>query len=82
MAAPRISEKASALAEYWYRANLMRDLVHATLEILEDDQDQNVARDWEFRAYLAYWLSALFVVVEGFNRLKMKDAQVPIPKGL
>ena len=66
------------LAEYWFRARLMHDLLHALMEAYDDglraiDKD---GHSWEFLTYLDYWLSALFVVVEGFNKLKLKDARV------
>jgi hypothetical protein len=66
------------LAEYWFRARLMHDLLHALMEAYDDDL-RAIDKDghsWEFLTYLDYWLSALFVVVEGFNKLKLKDARV------
>lgn len=49
----------------------MRDEYKGDLkQIYEDD------RWWEFETYLLYWLSALFVVVEGFNKLGLKDVRV------
>ena len=66
------------LAQYWFRARLMHDLLHWMLE--EHDRDINAIYDsgegWDFETFMAYWLSGLFVVVEGFNKLKLKDARV------
>jgi hypothetical protein len=79
MSAIRIPENAIArLAEYWYRANLMHELLHKMREMYQDDIEQirKEGHDWEFLAYLCFWLSALFVVVEGFNKLKLKNARV------
>ena len=66
------------LAQYWFRAKLMHDYLHAmkeecggNLQTIYDEGNW-----WELNTYLSYWLSALFVVVEGFNKLKLKDARV------
>jgi hypothetical protein len=65
------------LAEYWFRANIMHDHLHKILQVHGDmDALEKAGLEWEFLTYLAHWLSALFVVVEGFNKLKLKDAQV------
>jgi|GEM_PF-6239299 len=74
--ANQVSKQAlERLAKYWFRANLMREYVHA---IVEDTPLENLSSDdwWEFETYLSYWLSGLFIVVEGFNKLKLKDARV------
>jgi hypothetical protein len=66
------------LAKYFFRANLMHDFLH----VMMDDYDGDIgkihaeSRGWEFETYLVHWLSGLFVVVEGFNKLKLKDARV------
>jgi hypothetical protein len=76
----RISETAlKRLAEYWYRADLMHGLMHTMIEDLFDGDIDRINAEgysWEFVTYLSYWLSGLFVVVEGFNKLKLKDARV------
>ena len=56
-----------ALAEYWISADCMHTLTH----FLKDDWmvGKDEAVEVEFRTYLSYWLSALYVVVEGFNEL-------------
>jgi hypothetical protein len=75
--AQRIADNASnRLAKYWFRAELMRDIVHTVVE--ETDDLKNLPKEswWEFETFLFYWLSALFVLVEGFNKLKLKDARV------
>lgn len=68
------------LAMYWFRARMMHDFVHAMKDEVKDrgglDQIYENGEWWEFETFICYWLSALFVVVEGFNRLKLKDARV------
>jgi hypothetical protein len=56
---------------------MMRDTVHSMLEQHEPGL-KTLSKDdwWEFETFLFYWLSALFVLVEGFNKLKLKDARV------
>ena len=74
----RIDDAALAqLAKYCYRANLMREFVHFIAEESEPNL-MNLKKDdwWEFETYLHYWLSALFVLVEAFNKLRIKDAVV------
>jgi hypothetical protein len=66
------------LARYWFRARLMHDLLHWMIE--EHDGSIDAIYDggegWDFETFMAYWLSGLFVVVEGFNKLKLRDARV------
>jgi hypothetical protein len=31
---------------------------------------------WEFLTYLKYWLAGLFVLVEGINKLEIRDARI------
>ena len=55
----------------------MRQLLHELI-----DQHGNIGtvidagHEHELETYLVFWLSGLFVVVEGFNKLKLKDARV------
>jgi hypothetical protein len=79
---PRVSDAAlKALARYWFRAQLMRKLTHQMKDkylVNTTVRRQNAfkKRFWEFDAYVSHWLSALFVVVEGFNKVKMRDERV------
>ncbi len=77
---PRVSDEGvKRLAFYFYRANLMRGLTHEMRDYLFAPRRRRSTQSkhaWEFFAYLEHWLSALFVVVEGFNKLKMHDARV------
>ena len=55
--------------------------MHDHLHYLKDECApglQGLDKDhwWEFEAYLDHWLSALFVLVEGFNKLKIRDVEV------
>jgi hypothetical protein len=55
----------------------MHDWLHALREEYGDIQGViDAGCEWELEAYLSYWLAGLFVVVEGFNKLKLKDARV------
>ena len=52
----------------------MHTLVHTT----EGAWLENAAKHkTEFETYIAFWLSALHVVVEGFKELKLDATQVP-----
>jgi hypothetical protein len=79
---PRVSDAAlHSLARYWFRAQLMRKLTHQMREkylINPTKRREKAFRDrfWEFDTYLSHWLSALFVVVEGFNKSKMHDTRI------
>jgi Ni,Fe-hydrogenase I cytochrome b subunit len=77
---PRVSDDGvKRLAFYFYRANLMRGLTHEMRDYLFAPRRRSSTQTkhaWEFFTYLEHWLSALFVVVEGFNKLKMHDARV------
>ncbi len=66
------------LGEYWLRAEIMHDFLHAMREAYDGDLGKlrTDGHWWEFEAFLSYWLSGLFVVVEGFNKLKLKDSRV------
>jgi hypothetical protein len=66
------------LAGYWNRAKLMHDFVHYMMEATEGafDKIKKEELDHEFMTFLSYWLSGLFVVVEGFNKLKLRDKRV------
>jgi hypothetical protein len=77
MATPVVSDLAiQRLCRYWYRAQLMRELTHYMRDEHTSENDYLRENWWEFETYLSYWLSGLFVVVEGFNKLKLKDARV------
>jgi hypothetical protein len=55
----------------------MREHVHTLVEQYEPNLS-GLLKDnwWEFETYLVHWLGALFVLVEGFNKLKLRDAHV------
>jgi len=71
-------EEIAALAHYWFRAETMHKAVHAIRDHYEGDLKRLQADGmwWHLETYLSFWLAALFVVVEGFNKLKMKDPRV------
>jgi hypothetical protein len=65
------------LGQYWLRAQLMHDHLHALIDVGGPSLSGIKREDWwKFETYLLHWLAALFVVVEGFNKLKLKDAEV------
>jgi hypothetical protein len=66
------------LARYWLRAELMHDRLHELRVVYNRDLQQlyDDGHGYEFEAYLQFWLSGLFVVVEGFNKLKLEDGRV------
>jgi len=62
-----------ALCEYWLAAEFMRRQTHA----IKDKWARARTRHWsEFRTYHSYWLSALYVVVEGFEKLGLDKKDV------
>jgi hypothetical protein len=63
-----------ALAVYWLRADVMLTLVLASKGAWLEDAAKHKT---EFETYIAFWLSALYVVVEGFRRLKLDATKVP-----
>ena len=73
-----LDEPVRRLAQYWFRAKLMHDYLHTMMDECEGDIQKIIdgGRGWELDTYLSYWLSGLFVVVEGFNKLKLKDKRV------
>jgi hypothetical protein len=74
----KIPEEAlNRLAEYWGRAQIMRrhfqDYINSHGGIPRAVAEGNGLR---LQTYLSFWMAALFVAVEGFNKLKLKDAHV------
>jgi hypothetical protein len=66
------------LANCWLRAEVMHGHVHEVRKLYRYKLER-VMKDgaWaQFETYVAFWLSALFVVVEGFNKLKIKEPRV------
>jgi hypothetical protein len=73
-----ISEEAYyRLATYWGRAQIMRrhfkDFTDYYGGIPGAVANGNCLR---LETYLSFWMAALFVTVEGFNKLKLKDKKV------
>ncbi len=68
------SDPTLALCLYWLSARLMHYHVHDlrdTYGDMEGIEDAGLFR--EFQTYFSYWLSALYVVAEGFRELGLKD---------
>jgi hypothetical protein len=76
----QIDEGVRRLALYWNRARLMHHLLHQVKDAYDGDlyairAEKGLA--WvEFETFLLYWLAALFVCVEGFNKLRLNDPKV------
>jgi hypothetical protein len=68
---------AGAATSPWGRAQLMRrhfnDFINSHGGIRKAVAKGNGLR---LETYLSFWMAALFVAVEGFNKLKLKDARV------
>lgn len=65
------------LAEYWLSARLMHDHVHEMREEFGDVMGvEQAGFSVEFLTYLTFWLSALYVVCEGFLELKFSDPRI------
>ncbi len=66
------------LTLYWIRALAMRRNMWRLTREVEADAGL-ISDDWfgyEFTTVVGYWLASLFVVVEGFNKLGIKDPRV------
>lgn len=62
------------LAEYWLSADIMHEHLHEMRDAFGgvaaiDQADESGA----FLTYMAFWLSALYVVAEGFTTLRLTD---------
>jgi hypothetical protein len=70
-------EALDRLAGYWGRAQIMRrhfqDFIDSYGGINKAVAKGNGLR---LETYLSFWMAALFVAVEGFNKLKLKDPRV------
>jgi hypothetical protein len=55
----------------------MHQLVHFLLDELGSiDAIWKQGHDLEFATYMSFWLSSLFVTVEGYNRLRLKNEKI------
>ncbi|WBO21118.1 hypothetical protein [Sphingomonas abietis] len=64
------------LCRYFFRANVMKK--HLDKMVMDHDGiDGAIAEDWDaFWAYHNFWLAGLWVACEGFDRLKLSDAEI------
>ena len=75
----QVSEDAyNRLAQYWGRGQIMRGLLHSLLDEHGNDIQKIMDDGYGLRleTYMSFWMAALFTTVEGFNKLKLKDAEV------
>ncbi len=70
-----LTDPVLALCGYWFSARVMHYHVHDLMDAADRDIDRIVdaGLKYEFFTYIAYWLSALYVVCEGFRELKLID---------
>lgn len=72
-----INDPVLRLAHYWLSAKLMHEHLHdlrhhfGTLDAIEE-----AGEIMDFEVYLGFWLSALYVVAEGFVELRLKDPEI------
>lgn len=74
-----VSEEAYyRLAQYWGRAQIMRALFNGLIDEHNGEIEAVIQEGYGLRleTYLSYWLAAVFVTLEGFNKLKLKDKHV------
>jgi|EndMetStandDraft_8_1072994.scaffolds.fasta_scaffold607897_2 hypothetical protein len=65
------------LAEHWGRAQIMRRHFQDFIELYGGlSKAVGKGNDLRLETYLSFWMAALFVAVEGFNKLKLKDARI------
>jgi hypothetical protein len=64
------------LARYWWRAQVMHGHVWEMRERFPNLEMKEMDDRWTFETYLLHWLAALFVLVEGFNKLGLRDREV------
>ena len=65
-----------ALHRYFIWANMMRTQFHATFSADPSSLEIWSGDSIERTAYLSYWYAALHVVVEGWRRLRLHDAEI------
>jgi hypothetical protein len=68
-----------SLHKYWIRANLMRMHFYQELDRVQaehDGPDVNFTDEFDLRAYMDYWYSAVYVVIEGYKKLKLDDGGI------
>lgn len=66
------------LYDYWKNAEVMHRHFIELMEQYDGQLDAMIAegQHWRFGAYLGFWLTSLYVVVEGFNKLGLKEPTV------
>jgi len=63
------------LVEYWSNAKIMHEHVHAIRNEYGGDIKNLVGtEDWSsFKVYLTFWIASLYVLIEGYETLKIHD---------
>jgi hypothetical protein len=62
------------LAQYWGRAQIMRRHFQEYIDSYGGIPGaMSKGNGLRLETYLSFWMAALFVTVEGFNKLKLKD---------
>jgi len=68
-----MKEAELSLHRYFIAANRMR--VHFD-EVLQAGKDARKPHQVETRLYMSYWYAGLYVVVEGWEELKLRDLEI------
>jgi len=65
-----------ALCNYWLSADIMHSLLHDMRDDFFAEEEGGETLWPEFRTYYSFWLSALYVVAEGFQELKLRSPTI------
>lgn len=70
--------KRMALNIYWFRADLMYRQMRRLIDRYDGDfiRLNAAGKSLELHTYAAFWLSGLFVMFEGFQKLKLRDVRI------
>lgn len=66
------------LSQYWVSAGIMRKHVIEYKERYPDLENMNDDVWGDFIIYTSFWLSALYVVIEGFRDLGLSDKRIDV----
>jgi hypothetical protein len=70
------SDPILSLCNYWLSADVMHSLLHDMRDEFFAEPEGEKTLWPEFQTYFNFWLSALYVVAEGFQELKLRSPTV------
>src|SRR5215213_4956485 len=70
------SDPVLSLCNYWLSADIMHSLLHEMREHLFAEEEGKETLWPEFQIYYSFWLSALYVVAEGFQELRLRSPTI------